>query len=270
MPRSDFGCNQFLGEPVVDNFVFERVTPLNVVAVVGKLKSSSSGPDEIPTDVIKKVIGNINTVLTHIINLSFETGLIPDDIKTARVSPIFKSGDPCSLSNYRPISVLSTFSKIIESIVVDQLENFLNINDVISDSQYGFRKQRSTELAVMKLTNDIHGSFERGSHTAAVFIDLSKAFDTVQHEILLEKLNHYGIRNIANYWFRNYLINRKQFVKFNNTFSAEKYVMTGVPLGSTLGPILFNLYINDITNSSIKIDYIMYADDCVLYIQGIK
>ena len=180
--------------------------------------------------------------------------------------PIFKNGSHVDIANYRPISVLPVFSKIIEKCMYNRLTNFLEKNNILSTSQYGFRSGHSTSTALLDLVNKV--SFALDSHKILIglFLDLSKAFDTLDHSILIRKLHNYGIRGILLKLFESYLNNPKQFVICNNLSSEFQNVQCGVPQGSILGPLLFLIYMNDICNVSEKLKYILYADDTSLHV----
>ena len=159
--------------------------------------------------LIKECINAICTRLSFIINLSIITGIVPDDLKIARVIPLFKSGDSSLFSNYRPVSVLPAFSKILEKVIYNRLLQYLTKHNILSDNQFGFRKHHSTKYALTLLYDKISAAIDNKENTVGIFIDLSKAFDTVNHEILLQKLFHYGIRGVAHEWFVSYLKNRQ-------------------------------------------------------------
>ena len=178
----------------------------------------SAGYDNIPMSIIKRSIGSISSALTHIINLSIIHGIVPDELKIACVVPIFKSGDEALFSNYRPISVLPCFSKFLERIIYNRIINYLNDFNVLCDNQYGFRKNRSPSLA---LIDSISSAFDRREHAIGVFLDLSKTFDTVNHVILFDELEHYGIRGLALEWVKSY--------SFNNVRSSPPGISCGVP-----------------------------------------
>ena len=153
--------------------------------------------------------------------------------------------------NYRPISLLSQFSKILEKLFNERLQQFMNANNILSNSQNDFRAHMSTEHAALELTESIYNSIDSKQHCAAVFIDLKKAFDTVNHKLLVDKLSFYGVRGVANAWLENYLMNRKQYVVVvDNQASSMQFIKCGVPQGSVLGPVLFLLFINGICNVS--------------------
>ena len=168
----------------------------------------SAGYDNIPMSIIKPSIGSNSSPLTHIINLSIIHGIVPDDLKIARVVPIFKSGDKALFSIYRPISVLRCFSKFLERIIYNRIINYLNDFKVLCDNQYGFRKNRSPSLALIDLYDKISSAFDRREHA----IGVSKAFDTVNHVIIFDKLEHCGIRGLALEWVKSYFSERKQLV----------------------------------------------------------
>ena len=204
--------------------------------------------------------------LTHLFNLSFKTGFIPPCLKTALIKPIFKKGDTDKFTNYRPISLLSPFSKLLEKVACSQIMRYLNKFKLLYEHQYGFRRGHSTEHPVVHLLDRIYKAFENPSgskYTLAIFIDLTKAFDTCSVEILLSKLNHYGFRDVANLWFKNYLTGRTQFTSVRGENSSLRDILCGVPQGSILGPILFILLINDLPNAS-KFFSLLYADDTTL------
>ena len=225
----------------------------------------SAGYDNIPMSIIKRSINSISTPLTHIVNLSIIHGIVPNELKIARVVPIFKSCDKALFSNYRPISVLPCFSKILERIIYNRIINYLNDFNVFCDNQYGFRKNRSPSLALIDLCDRISSAFDRREYAIGVFLDLSKAFDTVNHAILFDKLEHYGIRGLALEWVKRYFSERAQFVEFNNVRSSPQGISCGVPQGSILGPLFFILYVNDLNNASL-LDVILFADDTNLFI----
>ena len=204
--------------------------------------------------------------LTNIYNHSFTTGVFPDKMKIAKVVPVFKSGSRMEVKNYRPISLLPIFSKIFEKLMHSRIYKFLQSNKIIFKNQYGFQKNKSTEHAILDIQSKIVDAYENKEIPCCIFLDFAKAFDTVNHNILLNKLNHYGIRGNCLKWLHSYLTTRNQCVQIGNKLSSALPITCGVPQGSVLGPLLFLVYINDIANSSDKIQFQLFADDtCIFY-----
>jgi hypothetical protein len=233
-----------------------------IKAIIQSFPSKSSyGFDEVSMNLLKKTSLNILNPLTKIINLSLSTGVVPSKIKISKVCPIYKEGPEDVFGNYRPISLLTSFSKVFERIVFTRLNTYLIQNNILISSQYGFRTSYSTEMAIHDFYHKISDGIDDNNYVIGLFVDLKKAFDTVNHKVLLTKLNHYGIRGVALQWIENYLSNRQQYVSLNKTISDLKTVRCGVPQGSILGPLLFIIYINDIVNCSKLLYMILYADD---------
>jgi len=214
---------------------------------------------------LKLSADSICVPLTTIYNLSLESGIVPTDWKTANVVPIFKEGDPSDPGNYRPISLTSQFMKIFEKCVNNELDSYLSENEIYCTEQSGFRKKHSTATALIDVSEHLLWNVNDRNFIGSVFIDLKKAFDTVNHSILLHKMERYGIQGSELAWFKSYLSNRNQYVTCNGAMSNLLPVTMGVPQGSILGPILFNLYINDLPSCVKSSKIVLYADDTALF-----
>ena len=193
------------------------------------------------------------------------TGIFPRELKISRVNPLFKKGDPMLFSNYRPISLLSSISKIYEYVIFHQLLNYMDTNKLFYNDQYGFRPRHSTELAAVRFVTDLIKDMDNYKIPTTVLIDLSKAFDTLNHDILLSKLGYYGVSGVELRLLSNYLSDRVQYVEYLGAISQSRSIGVGVPQGSILGPLLFLIYINDLPNSSDMFNILMYADDTTLF-----
>ena len=266
---STLDFTDYLNNPTQHHFNFNTITESETLSIINKLKSkNSSGKDEISNKLLKSIKDEIAKPLTIIINQSLKTGVFPDALKIAKVKPLYKKGDNFCLNNYRPISLLPTISKIFERVMFTQLYSYLNANNLLSEQQYGFRSQHSTELACVKLVDYITtemDNIKKIKTPTAIYLDLSKAFDTLNFNILLNKLQYYGINGISLSLIRNYLTNRFQYVQFENSESDLLEIKTGIPQGSILGPLFFSIMINDLVNSSNKFKFLMYADDTTIY-----
>jgi len=257
------------GVDILESLFLKPVTEDELLRTVNKCKSKRScGNDDINMYIVKSVISSVLTPLLHICNLSFTSGIFPDKMKTAKVLPFFKANEESVFSNYRPVSLLPQFSKILEKLFNNRLIDFIERNKLLFESQYGFRCKHSTAHAICELYEKISNAIDKGEIPIGIFIDLSKAFDTIDHSILLGKLEKYGVRGLANKWIASYLENRNQYVQYQDTSSDLRKITCGVPQGSILGPTLFLLYINDMYQVSNKLNFILFADDTNLLFSG--
>ena len=237
--------------------------------VINKINVRKSiGPDELDPRVIKNCQEQISKPLSIIINNIFETGDIPDELKIGKIIPIYKNKEKDLPKNYRPITVLSVFTKIFEKILYNRLSNFMEKNKIINKKQYGFRNNYNTEKALCDSINKIKWQLDKGNIVMVTYFDLTKAFDVINRDILTQKLQYYGIRGTSLKLMKNYLNNRQQYVQIGQTKSDILINEWGVPQGSNMGPMLYNLFVNDIFTAEENIELILYADDTSVITTG--
>lgn len=241
-----------------------------IIKYIFSLKNNSApGIDSISSRFVKRFHIHFISPLIHIINLIFKTSIVPSQFKTSIISPIYKAGDKTDIGNYRPISIINSFTKIFEKCLKDRLISFLQVNNLLSQKQFGFIGGLSTSDALYELTRQVSENLDKHKKCLAVFLDLAKAFDTVPHDILLEVLNSYGIRGPVLEVFGSYLRDRSQTLKINGVFSDPAGIKIGIPQGTVIGPILFIIYINSLTNLIMSNgSLISYADDTVAVFSG--
>jgi len=263
IPQTDKTASEFLPhESPPSSFFLTPTTHHEIAKIIEKMKPKTScGHDQISPKLVKKCSEYIIHPLTHIANLAMSTGVFPNRMKTAKVITIYKKNDPSYFENYRPISLLPTFSKIIERLIYNRLYKYLITHELLTPSQYGFRKNLSTNYAILELQDRIIKYLSNKEWCVGIYLDLSRAFDTLDHSILLSKLQHIGIRGISLNLINSYLSNRKQFTTFLNVNSNTTTLKCGVPQGSILGPLLFIIYINDLSCNLHHSNSIIYADD---------
>ena len=249
---------------------FLSTSPLEIIKFAHSLNTSHScGIDNIDPCIVHEFLSLIAEPLSSIFNCSFRTGIFPLEIKSAKVIPLFKSGDHNNFNNYRPISIFPYFSKLIEKIVHSRLYDYFDKLHLLNSSQFGFRKNHSTYMSLLLLQSAVSEAIDVGDVVLTLFLDLQKAFDTLNHHILLHKLENYGITDtIVLNWFSNYLSDRSQRVFFNNVLSEDVVMEFGLPRGSVLGPLLFLIYMNDFSCTSKMIKLLLFADDIIMYISG--
>ena len=257
--------SHYLNKEIHSSFTLMNIDEAAINKIIYNLPpKSSSGCDGISSKLLKVIAPAIIKPLTLLINQVLNTGTFPDKLKIAKVIPIFKKGDPSLFENYRPISLLPAISKVLEKIIALQLSSYFEKNKLLFDNQYGFRPKHSTEHAALELIDKIINKMDTNEIPLNIFIDLSKAFDTIDHTILLNKLKYYGLKGPTLNLFQSYLSNRKQCTEIEDTTSTILPIQVGVPQGSILGPILFIIYVNDLPQCTNKFDFIMYADDTTL------
>lgn len=257
--------SHFQSRTVPRSFFLFPTCPEEVEWIVYSLANNKApGIDGISSHLVKEVKSLISPILSYIFNLSFQTGIFPDALKTALVVPLHKKGCYKVLDNYRPISLLSVFSKIIEKIVKKRLVSFFNINNIISAKQFGFMEGKSTEDALLNFSTALFDGLNRNCYVSGLFIDITKAFDSVDHDILFDRLRIVGIRGVPLLWFKSYLSGRTQCVKVNGSLSSTLPIVHGVPQGSVLGPLLFLVFINGLCNGDFQGSLTCFADDTAL------
>lgn len=262
-PRGTY--KQYLRNRIINSFFIENVTPDEIIAVSKLIQSKlSCGHDGLSMKLIKGIIDSISVPLAKIFSKSFSSGCFPDALKIARIVPIFKSGDNSDLKNYRPISLLPSISKLIEKLMLTRLAAFLQKHDVINKHQHGFRRNHSTSTALADVLDYITLQLDKKLSVFALFVDIAKAFDSLSHDILLAKLEHYGIRGVALDWFSSYLLGRFQYTEINGRKSLFKSIISGVPQGSVLGPYLYLIYANDIFYLCPEAKCVLFADDSTI------
>ena len=247
-----------------DDFKFVEVKTEEVIKKLSSLQpNKATGHDNIPTRFLKDAAVTIAPMVAHITNLSISQCHVPQEFKLARITPLYKKGNKLDPGNYRPVSILCSISKVIERLIYEQIDNYLSNHELLFEFQSGFRKSHSTDTCLLYLTDYIRREVDMGKYCGMVMLDLQKAFDTVNHSILLNKLRAIGFDSAATNWMKSYLEDREQVVEVNGSLSSPLKVNCGVPQGSILGPLLFLIYINDM-KSACNGNLFLFADDSAI------
>ena len=263
--REDTSNMPEIGEPMVPPMDHITITPDGVLKLLQEIKiRKATGPDMIPARILRDYAAELAPILTFIFQQSLDTGTVPSDWRTANIVPIYKKGDKSNPSNYRPVSLTSICSKLIEHIIFSQIMTHYDNHHILADVQHGFRPGRSCESQLIITTHDLASALDDKQQVDAVVLDFSKAFDRVPHQRLLKKLQHNGINGSLLYWIQNFLTTRSQRVVIDGQSSASVPVTSGVPQGTVLGPLLFLTFINDIP-TGITSKLRLFADDCLMY-----
>ena len=268
IPNSDMNPCKFINVNHPNCFFLEPVSSSEVEYHIKNLKNSKQSIDNISVELLKEFHESFSIIIADLINVCFETGIFPNSLKKAIVLPLYKKDCPDLMSNYRPISILPKLSKIIEKCLKSRLVHYFTRNNLFNSVQFGFLAEKSTQDAILHLTEKIYKNLHDKLSTLAVYIDFSKCFDTLNRDILIKKLELYGVRGLPLELFKSYLQNRYQAVKINSTISDFKLINAGVPQGSVLGPILYLIYVNELPYISDQFSTCLFADDTTLIFES--
>ena len=261
-------CKYVKRNPSSNSFFLFSISPNSCAVLIAKLKNTKTDINTMPVKIFSSLHDILSVPVSKLMNASFSLGVFPHSLKKARLTPVHKRGNKQDPSNYRPISSLPYLSKIFERYVTNQLISFFAKYNLLSKNQFGFQRNISTTDALIKLTESIYKSLNNKQHHISILIDLKKAFDTMNHQIILKKLDLYGIRGLPRLWIESYLSDRLMFVGVSKATSDTHVSNIGIPQGSIIGPLLFLIFINDLPNVSDKFDTCLFADDTTLSISN--
>ena len=261
IPKSNIEPQVYLKNKITKSFLMTPINNEDIENSIVLLKDNGCGLSKFSTKVLIASRKDLSSILSHVFNLCINQSYFPTELKTGCITPVFKKGEKDDIKNYRPVCSLSPFSKFFEKIVYNRMISFIDKNYILSDSQFGFRKKKGTETALMNFMDFINKGLSKKQNVGTIFMDLSRAFDVMNHDILKLKLEHYGFRGIFLDFIMSFVQDRKYFVNVNGINSDVRTVNIGIPQGSTIGPLLFLLYVNDMENSSSIVQFVQFADD---------
>ena len=265
IPHSNISPLNILVAPVENSFFCPPSDSEEIDNLIRMQKKKSTDLMNIPVFIYKILASLISHTVSMLFNNPLSEGIFPECFKMVKIIPIFKSGDSNSLANYRPISMLPFLSKMFEKLVCARRDSYLKSNNILRKNLFGFCKNSNTSDAIIEFIDYVYSSLDKKQSAIALYLDYSKAFDTINQDKLMSKLHHNGIKGVTLSWFKSYICNMKQYVSVKNSSSSLSNITLGVPQGSVLGPVLFVLHINDMHRSSNKMHFVHFADDTTVF-----